>query len=218
MAKLTGPLLSFGASGQIGKAMVVASWKGIDYARQYVVPANPRTTAQQTNRTRFAFLREMYKLAPSLVRLPWQAFAKGRPFTDFNKYVGENNRLLVGEVDLQLMIMSPGARGGLPPVSVTATTGAASGEIDVDFVLPTQLPDGWVVTRIVAAAAPDQDPIGIFEGPFIALDAAAPAITLTLTGMTPATPSVVCGWIEYEKPNGDLAYSVSLLDTAISGA
>ena len=57
MAKLTGPLLSFGATGQIAKTMVVGTWRGIDYARQYVVPANPRTTAQQANRTRFALLR-----------------------------------------------------------------------------------------------------------------------------------------------------------------
>jgi len=43
MSKLTGPLLSFGARGQIGKAMVTSTWKGVPYARQYVVPANPQT-------------------------------------------------------------------------------------------------------------------------------------------------------------------------------
>lgn len=218
MAKVNGPLLSFGAEGKIGDTIVFAKWKGIDYARQYVKPANPQTVAQQANRTRFAFLREMYKLAPAQVRLPWQAFAEGRPFTDFNKFVGENNRLLNGETDLQLMIMSPGAKGGLPPVDVTATTGAGSGEIDVDVTKPTQLPDGWTITGIAAGAAPDQDPTGIFTGPFIAADQADPDTTLTLTGMDAATACVVCAWITYSKPNGDTAYSVSLLDTATSGA
>ena len=50
MAKLSAPLLSLGASGQIGKALVAATWKGIAYFRQYVVPANPNTTAQKTQR------------------------------------------------------------------------------------------------------------------------------------------------------------------------
>jgi hypothetical protein len=218
MAKVNGPLLSFGARGSIGDTVVFANWKGIDYARQYVKPANPQTTAQLANRTRFAFLREMYKLAPSTVRLPWQAFAQGRPFTDFNKFVGENNRLLNGESDLQAMIMSPGAKGGLPPVAVAASTGSSSGEIDVDVTKPDQLPDGWSITGIAAAAAIDQDPTGIFTGPYIAGSQVDPDTTLTLTGMDAAEDCVVCAWITYEKPDGETAYSVSLLDTATSGA
>src|SRR5690606_16143033 len=137
MAKLTGPLLSFGARGQIGKAMVTAKWRGVDYARQYVIPANPRTTAQQANRTRFAFLREMWKLAPAVVVEPWTAFAAGRPFTNMNKFVGENNRVLNGESDLQNFIGSPGARGGLPPQALSATTGNSAGEIDVAITVPS---------------------------------------------------------------------------------
>lgn len=218
MAKLIGPLLSFGATGQIGKAMVVGTWRGINYARQYVVPANPRTTAQQTNRTRFAFLRELWKLSPSEVRNPWTAFATGRKFLNFNAFVGENNRLLVGQTDMQSAIMSPGARGGIPPVQVLASTGAGSGEIDVDFTYPTQLPDGWTVTQIAAAAIIDQDPTLIFSGPFVADTAAAPGTSITLTGMGAAEDCVAYGWIEYEKPDGSTAYSVSLADTATSGA
>ena len=218
MAKLTGPLLSFGATGQIGKTMVIGTWRGIDYARQYVVPANPQTTAQQANRTRFAFLRELWKLSPSEVRAPWTAFATGRKFLNFNAFVGENNRLLVGETDMQAAIMSPGARGGLPPVSVSASTGSSSGEVDVDFTLPTQIPDGWTITQIAAAAIQDQDPTGIFSGPFVADTAANPATSLTLTGLGAGENCVAYGWVEYEKPDGLTAYSVSLADTATSGA
>ncbi|MBA7534040.1 hypothetical protein ES705_26286 [subsurface metagenome] len=50
MAKLKAPLLSLGASGQLGKAIVYFPWKGLDLAREYVVPSNPRTTAQNTQR------------------------------------------------------------------------------------------------------------------------------------------------------------------------
>ncbi|GAG82906.1 unnamed protein product [marine sediment metagenome] len=38
-------------SGQAGKAGVFATWKGRQYRRSYVIPANPNTTKQQSVRT-----------------------------------------------------------------------------------------------------------------------------------------------------------------------
>lgn len=218
MAKLTGPLLSMGARGQVGKTLVVGNWRGIDYARQYVIPNNPRTSAQQANRIRFALLREMYKLAPGVVRAPWDAFSSGRPFLGSNKFVGENNRLLNGETDLQSMLMSPGARGGLPPATVTATAGSSAGEVDVTVTPPSQLPEGWTVTAVHAAAVLDQDPVGIFSGPFVAGTEADPQTPVALAGFEAAAEVVAFGWVEYEKPDGKAAYSVSIADAVTAGA
>ena len=53
MVKPKAPLFGFGASGQLGKAIVFGSWKGIDVAREYVVPANPDSSAQSTQRGYF---------------------------------------------------------------------------------------------------------------------------------------------------------------------
>lgn len=50
MAKLTAPCLSLDARGKLANSLVFAGWKGIKYARQYVVPANPNSAAQQTQR------------------------------------------------------------------------------------------------------------------------------------------------------------------------
>ena len=50
MAKLKAPLMSLGASGAIGKTIVYFGWKGLDVAREYVVPANPKTDKQNTQR------------------------------------------------------------------------------------------------------------------------------------------------------------------------
>ena len=50
MAKLKGPLFSLGASGQLGKALVLFPWKGLDCVREYVVPSNPKTAPQNTQR------------------------------------------------------------------------------------------------------------------------------------------------------------------------
>lgn len=54
MAKTHAPLFGFGASGQLGKAIVFGDWKGINVARQYVVPANPNTAPQATQRGYFS--------------------------------------------------------------------------------------------------------------------------------------------------------------------
>ena len=50
MAKLKAPLLSFGASGAIGKSIVYFPWKGLDAVREYVIPTNPKTALQTIQR------------------------------------------------------------------------------------------------------------------------------------------------------------------------
>jgi len=50
VAILKAPLLSLGASQQLGKALVFFGWKGLDVVREYVIPANPRTAGQVTQR------------------------------------------------------------------------------------------------------------------------------------------------------------------------
>lgn len=217
MAKVNGPFLSFGGRGQIGKAMVAAKWRGVQYVREYVVPANPQTVAQQAIRKLFAYLREMWKLAPSEVVAAWDAFAAGRPFTGMNKYVGENVRVLKGESTLDNFIGSPGAGGGLPPVAITATTGSGSGEIDV-AVTPPPAPSGWLLTKAVATAFPDGDPKTFFSGPYVEGTDVGPTPDITLTGLPAGEVCQVQAWLVWEKPNGATAYSVALSDQVTSGA
>lgn len=50
VAKVLMPLLSEQARGSIGKSLVYFPWKGINAVRSYVVPANPNSLAQQTQR------------------------------------------------------------------------------------------------------------------------------------------------------------------------
>lgn len=50
MAKLIAPLFSFGASGALADSLVFFTWKGLNVVRQYVVPANPSSTKQVTQR------------------------------------------------------------------------------------------------------------------------------------------------------------------------
>jgi len=51
MAKVTGPLMSMDARGQLGKTLVYLGWKGLKTVRTFVVPANPKTAGQTGQRT-----------------------------------------------------------------------------------------------------------------------------------------------------------------------
>lgn len=216
MAKVVAPLLAMSASGQIGKSMVFGDWRGIKYARQYVVPANPNSAAQQTSRTTFATLREMWKLLPTLGRAPWDAFATGRPFLGLNSFIGENQRVVRGDANFQDFIGSPGARGGIPPTSVVVATGVATGEIDVQFTNPTP-PTGWTLDATVAVGFPDQDPAVVFGGPLVTGEDAATQGDVTLAGFGSATLTVAAGFLRWTKPDGATAYSVGITGNATAG-
>lgn len=208
MAKTQAPLLSFGAEGTIAKTAVYSKWRGVPYVRQRVIPANPRTTAQQNNRSLFASMRALWKIAPAGMRSPWDAFATGRPFTGMNAFLGQNIAALQSQSDLTAFIASPGARGGFPIDNFAAVGGVGSGEIDVTITAPT-LPAGWAVTDSFATAILDFNPTTLAPGVItIGSDPSAP-YAITLSGLTSASTYAVSGWLSYSKPNGDTAYSVS---------
>lgn len=50
MAKVSGPLFSLEARGKIGDAVVYFPWKGLHVVRQWLVPTNPKTADQGTQR------------------------------------------------------------------------------------------------------------------------------------------------------------------------
>lgn len=54
MAKVSGPLMSMDASGKLGNAIVFSKWKGRNTVRGFVIPANPRSAGQQTQRAKVA--------------------------------------------------------------------------------------------------------------------------------------------------------------------
>lgn len=50
VAKVKAPFFGLGASGQLGKAIVYFGWKGINVVREFVIPSNPQTALQVTQR------------------------------------------------------------------------------------------------------------------------------------------------------------------------
>jgi hypothetical protein len=209
MAKTKSALLGFGASGQIGKSQVYATWRGVPYARRHVIPANPQSTEQTKTRSVFAFLSSVWKVLPTLGQAPWTLFAQGQPLTNRNAFIGKNTKLLRAGTTLADMIMSPGAKGGLSALSLTVTPGA--NQLTVAFANPAA-PTGWTLTAAVACAILEQDPH--VDSSFVATVAEDTAThdSVILTGLQAAEYRVF-GWLQWTKPDGSTAYGVSINTT-----
>ena len=91
MAKVTSPLFSFEARGQLGKSLVYSVWKGIKYVRQYVIPSNPDTVEQQTIRGYFSTAVTAYQAENAGTKTAWDTYAVSLadPQSGFNAYVGK---------------------------------------------------------------------------------------------------------------------------------
>ncbi len=212
MAKTTAPLLSLGARGTIGKTMTFASWRGVGYVRQRVIPANPRSTAQVLTRDIFTNMGLRWKTAGPLSRAPWDRFATGQKFVGRNSYMGQNLAAMRGEADMDNYIGSPGAKGGLAPVSMVLTTVAALG-LEAVIVAPAA-PTGWTVTAAIAACFIDQTPEATVADAIQEIEDVASPFSCDITGLT-ATTYQVAGWLEWAKPDGSVAYGASLEDTIL---
>lgn len=214
MAKTSAPLMGFGASGTLADTLVYASWRGVPYARRHVIPGNPNTAAQQDTRNIFRMLSQMWKQLPSGAIAPWNAFATGRPFLGVNQFTGQNVRVFrkpTTQPDMALFIGSPGARGGPAPTTIDATGGSLSIAVTLD--LPVA-PSGWTIVSTNGIAFPDQDPTDNFVGPVTYDSDPGSGGSLSFTGLEATTDYVVAAWIEYLRPDGITAYSISLTDTA----
>lgn len=91
MAKITAPFFGLKASGSLGKALVYATWKGIDYVRRYVIPANPKSALQQAQRGYLHSGVDKWH-ALNLTELDytsWNRWARYRmkPMSGFNSFV-----------------------------------------------------------------------------------------------------------------------------------
>ncbi len=215
MAIPTGPLLSFGASGSIAKTVVFSKWKGRPYVRRHVIPANPKTAAQDLTRNAFTFSSNMWKASPTLLRAPFERFATGQVLTGRNAFIGKNTQILRPEVDVLLWVGSPGAKGGLAFNSVGLTP--TSQGFDVTNTVPAT-PTGWSFQAGVAAALESQDPQSGTDYLISAAEDLVEGDPVQLTGLLALTEYTVAAWIRWVKPDGSIAYgaAINATDTTLA--
>ena len=90
MVKLSGPMFSLEASGTIGKTLTYAKWKGRAYARQRVIPTNPRSAGQTGMRSMFKFISQGWAGLDAGEKASYDADAAGRENAPFNSYIKLN--------------------------------------------------------------------------------------------------------------------------------
>jgi hypothetical protein len=212
MAKVTAPLLSMEASGQIGKTQVYAKWKGVQYGRRYVVPANPKSSAQSATRTVFYWLTQVWKLLDANVQVAWTAYASGKPLTNRNAFIGQNVKALRTMTDLADMIGSPGAGGGLAPTSISVAVATLA--LTVTLGEPS-LPTGWTIASSECFAILDENPSSsvVFDS-YAVQNAVSPYHGVI--DVPAAGTYRVFGFYVFNKPNGAKAYGVALNTTAVA--
>lgn len=214
MAKTTAPLLSFGASGQIAKTQVYSKWKGRSYARRYTVPANPNSAEQILTRSTFAFLQNVYKYAPPDLVAPWDEYARGLVMTGRNAMTKLNLTNLREEANLDLMLFSPGALGGLPPATITVTPG--NDQLTVACAAPASVPTGWTLFSAILGVLRDGDPqTSAFYQAEVFEDVAAP-FTHDFTALVSAVTYQCFAFLKWTRPDGRIAYSPSISDTGLT--
>jgi len=108
MAKVKGPLLSLDARGKIADTIVFSNWKGIKTARTYIIPANPNTADQQTQRGLLSSAVTAYRNADltGADKLAWDLLAttSPTPMFGFNRWVKNYIDLIIAEKTYNAMV------------------------------------------------------------------------------------------------------------------
>lgn len=92
MVKISGPVMSLDASGQLGKALVFSKWKGRNYVRQLVTPANPKSGGQVGVRSMFKFLSQIWNGLTAGNKATWESRADDLVASPFNAFMSYNQK------------------------------------------------------------------------------------------------------------------------------
>lgn len=107
MAKIRNGILGK-AKGKIG-GVVASTWKGVNYVREYVVPANPKTAAQTGVRTNFSSVVAIGRsIKTDIIDTYWKDLVKGKPNSGWAKYIGVNQKRITAARSLTAFALATG--------------------------------------------------------------------------------------------------------------
>lgn len=90
MVKVSAPALSMDASGKLGNSMVFSKWKGRNYVRALVTPANPKSAPQTSVRGMFKFLSQIWDGLTAANKATWDDDAAQKVVSPFNAFMSFN--------------------------------------------------------------------------------------------------------------------------------
>jgi len=80
------------ASGTVAGTFTFSKWKGRNYVRETVVPANPRSGLQVGMRSAMKFITQIWALLSAGIQTNWKDLADSDSITALNAMVRENQR------------------------------------------------------------------------------------------------------------------------------
>lgn len=176
MSKLQTGILG-GPKGKVG-GVVGFRWKDKDCIRGYAIPANPNTTAQQTQRN---LMKECVKFAKLLVGQVFNAYTDKfiRSMSGFNYFVKSNITLFDGSTDYAAIKVTEGQLF----VPTIASAVYSAGDITIEY--SDALGNNGLATDKVYAVAYHK-PTGIMYFPAAEADRDTALIIVTApAGLTP---------------------------------
>lgn len=128
-----------GFSGKVGP-VVGGNWKGIDFMRSYVIPANPNSVNQQTQRTKFTVAIDLARqILGNIIQPYWDQYQTGK--SGFNACVSEFLNTLDGSN--MLVVGTSLAKGTLEGLgTLTATYNNGTGAVSVSWTNDTPSGNG----------------------------------------------------------------------------
>lgn len=149
MAKITQGILG-PVSGKVGN-VVGGSWKGVDYVRGYIIPANPKTSLQTENRDKFAEIVRLSKaMLSSLLRSYYADIIAGLPTTAFAKNIAYNQKTMASATDYENFSLMPQNQCWVSDIDATL----AANTLSITWIDESTPYAGAVAT--VAIVAPSQ--------------------------------------------------------------
>lgn len=184
-----------GFSGKVGP-VVGASWKGIEYMRAYVIPANPKSDAQVVQRAKFTAIVALARdVLSSLLNIYWDPFLSS--MSGFNRFIQVNIGTLNGSNELS--ITSKMALGTLEDVALIAGTYATG---DGETIVT------WDETTSGNGALTDSVGLVVYDPDGADLQVFTPAITrddesITVTAKTGLTATDVIVYLFFYRGSGE---------------
>lgn len=183
MVKVNAPMMSLDASGKLGGAVVFSKWKGRNYVRRLVVPANPKSGGQLSSRAMVKFLSQYWADMSSAQQADWDTRAAITNISPFNAFMKYN--LSRWAVNLNPSIADPAAEANTAGTSSAFTATAGLKSINIVYTLGT-LNDNWGVYIYRGLA----DTMGITRAEMVQvlLAESAAAFTWLDVGLTTGVP------------------------------
>ncbi len=83
-------MMSLDASGSLGGAVTFSKWKGRNYVRERVIPANPKSGGQVAVRASMKFLSQFWASLTAGNQATWENRADAKIISPFNAFVSYN--------------------------------------------------------------------------------------------------------------------------------